>query len=109
MIDLRRPLAALLLVAAGCSSAPEKTEQTPGPSAPEAAKPAAAAPAPKDSNTITVKKGDKSKTEAAYLTRKSNEHVSIDVKNADLEKVVLPIFRSQVNVWVQYYGPPRIV
>jgi hypothetical protein len=91
-----------LALAAGCSSSPAK--KAPDQAAPDASSPAQAQAKPKSEDSIVVKKGDRSKTEATYLDRSSNQNISIDVKNADLKTVVLPIFKAQAGVWIEYNG-----
>jgi len=89
-----------LALAGGCSSPPAK--KAPDQAAPDASSQAQAKPSSEDS--IVVKKSDRSKTEATYLDRSSSQNVSIDVKNADLKTVILPIFKNQAGVWIEYNG-----
>jgi hypothetical protein len=91
-----------LALAGGCSSSPAK--KGPEQAAPDASSPAQAQAKPKSEDSIVVKKTDRSKTEATYLDRSSSQNVSIDVKNADLKTVVLPIFKAQAGVWIEYNG-----
>src|SRR5262245_56069264 len=83
----KRNLGLALLLLAGCSSTPK--QEAPPPPAP---KPTVTAGKKAGSDDIVVKKDDRSKTEATYLQRTGAENISIDVKNADLAKVVLPTF-----------------
>jgi hypothetical protein len=89
-----------LALASGCSSSPAK--KAPEQTAPDASSQAPAKPVPEDA--IVVRKSDRSKTEATYLDRTSSQNVSIDVKNADLKTVILPIFKAQAGVWIEYNG-----
>jgi hypothetical protein len=56
---------------------------------------------------ITIKKGDKRIPEAAYLGKPDPGNVSFDFKNADLAKMVIPLFGKQAGVILEYGGPPK--
>jgi hypothetical protein len=94
----KRSLVLALLLATGCSSAPKQEAPPP----PPAQRTTITAGKKSTSDDIVVKKEDRSKTEASYLERSAPDHVSIDVKNADLKTVILPIFKNQVGVWIEY-------
>lgn len=95
-------------LATGCGSSDSKDDASGRvEKAPEPAKPDAK---PRDSEQlepITIKKGDRHMTEAAYPDKPDPGNVSIDFRNADLQKVALPLFSKQADVTVEYGGPPK--
>ena len=100
----------------GCSSTPKGSEGAPAGQSeagasptPAASGPAAPASAPQEDSVVVIRKGEKRSPEAAFLGEPHPGNVSIDLKNASLSDIVLPLFSRQAGIVIEYGGPPRKV
>jgi hypothetical protein len=102
---------ALALV--GCTDTSNQKDHPPQPRIEDKPQPTRSNTAPTQSSSseepiaITIKKGDKRNQEASYQGAPPPGYVCFDFKNADLEKVALPLFSAQSGVKVDYKGPAK--
>lgn len=104
----------LLVALAGCGDPQPRSGEPRAAGATEAASASSpsGASAPREKGdepvTVTIRKGDRKIPEATY-SRYDAGNVSFELKNADLEKMVLPLFSKQSGIAVEYNGPARKV
>ena len=103
----------LVITLLGCTSSKQKDQPQQQPRIEDKPSQPRSGTAPTQSSSseeplaITIKKGDKRSQEAAYQGAPPPGYVCFDFKNADLEKVALPLFSAQSGVKVDYKGTAK--